>query len=147
MLQNVPSSFTKYLFVCHNFSFVTCEKQETGISLEMRHGASRLQRVLRLNKPVFQPASQYVHEGHPRPHAHTHTHSAQRWSSSASSKPVDGNQEVPTPQPPEAKTAASPTLPVRRWSTPLAKTIAQAIEVRVLVRMTCSPSPPTTPKW
>ncbi|EXJ92833.1 hypothetical protein A1O3_01387, partial [Capronia epimyces CBS 606.96] len=34
----------------------------------------------------------------------------------------------PVTQLPESQPAARPTLPARQWSTPLAKTIAQAIE-------------------
>lgn len=62
----------------------------------------------------------------------------QRWSSSAASKSKPAVDEelslqVPTSQPSESSTTLAanhpPTLPVRQWSTPLAKTIAQAIEV------------------
>ncbi|KIW20251.1 hypothetical protein PV08_00826 [Exophiala spinifera] len=99
----------------------------------MRHGASRLPRVLRLNKPLttIHPAPPR-HVPLERPGPSAHTLSAQRWSSSASEskpEPVGHEDHLPTPQPPEANPAASPTLSVRQWSTPLAKTIAQAIEV------------------
>ncbi|KIW56046.1 hypothetical protein PV05_04743 [Exophiala xenobiotica] len=94
----------------------------------MRYGPSRLQRLLRLNPPISQwctisplripaPQATYLEP----------SHSPKRWSSNGPN-PADGSS-VPATQPAEAKTAASPTLPSRKWSTPLAKTIAQAIEV------------------
>nr|KAK5442125.1 hypothetical protein LTR18_005978 [Exophiala xenobiotica] len=94
----------------------------------MRYGPSRLQRLLRLNPQICQwrtisslrilaPQTTYLEP----------SHSPKRWSSNALN-PANGGS-VPAIHPPEAKIAASPTLPSRKWSTPLAKTIAQAIEV------------------
>ncbi|KAK5197220.1 hypothetical protein LTR99_000420 [Exophiala xenobiotica] len=94
----------------------------------MRYGPSRLHRLLRLNPQICQwrtisslrilaPQTTYLEP----------SHSPKRWSSNASN-PANGGS-VPAIHPPEAKIAASPTLPSRKWSTPLAKTIAQAIEV------------------
>ncbi len=112
----------------HNFSFQLLPSRKRLPGLEMRYGPSRLQRLLRLNPPISQwctisplripaPQATYLEP----------SHSPKRWSSNGPN-PADGSS-VPATQPAEAKTAASPTLPSRKWSTPLAKTIAQAIEV------------------
>lgn len=49
--------------------------------------------------------------------------------SAKAEEPADAVTETAT-QPPQAEPATRPALPARQWSTPLAKTIAQAIEVR-----------------
>ncbi|KAI1618182.1 protoporphyrinogen oxidase [Exophiala viscosa] len=94
----------------------------------MRYGGSRFGQLLRLSsfsaqsRATTQPRCIYgPRDGHTKPLRW------QRWSSQAS-RPA-GNESAPARQPAEVIPPPSPTLPTRSWSTPLAKTIAQAIEV------------------
>ncbi|KAL2400995.1 hypothetical protein ABEF95_009685 [Exophiala dermatitidis] len=107
----------------------------------MRHGAIRVSQLLRLKhghgltgraNPRLLLVPSNGKGRHPNVYSplfsHGRMHQLCAEYSAKAEDPADAVTETAT-QPPQAEPATRPALPARQWSTPLAKTIAQAIEV------------------